>query len=112
MNPRRREDDQDDAGALSRRARPAWGVITLIGSVLVAGGIGIAAAQNVANTEAQKVVAPVERKIDDHLAAVVPTRELMQQFVSEIKDQNRMMNRKIDALCRANPHAQCPLGER
>jgi hypothetical protein len=112
MNPRRREDDSDDAGVLNRQARPAWRLFVLIGSVLGGGAAAAAAAQSVAKTEAQSVVAPIERKIDDHLAAVVPTRELMQQFVSEQRDQTRMLSRKIDALCRATPQAQCPLGDR
>jgi hypothetical protein len=112
MTPRRRDDDVDDDGALSRRARPTWHVLTLIGSILVAAGLGVAAAQTVATSEAQKVVAPVERKIDDHLAAVVPTRELMQQFVVEQRASMQMMSRKIDSLCRATPQAACPLGER
>jgi hypothetical protein len=109
MTPRRRDDDVDDDGALSRRARPTWQVLTLIGSILVAAGLGVAAAQTVANSEAQKVVAPVERKIDDHLAAVVPTRELMEAFVDEQRQFNRDARRQLEALCRASPHANCPL---
>lgn len=102
----------NDEGVLSRRARPAWGVIVLIGSILVGGAGAVAAAQSVARTEAQEVVAPVERKLDDHLAAMLPTRELMQEFVREQRASMQMMSRKIDSLCRATPQASCPLGER
>jgi hypothetical protein len=108
----RRHDDENDDGALSRRARPAWGLLALIGSILAGAGAVAAAGHTVARAAAQEVVRPVEKKIDDHLAAMVPTRELMMSYVQEEREARRMLLRKIDALCRASPQAQCPLGER
>lgn len=115
MTPRR-HDDEDDEGVLSRRARPAWGLILMIGTVL-AGASAVLAAQNyVAVAAAQDVVAvavaPVEKKIDDHLAAVQPKQDLMMQYVQEQREINRAMSKKLDALCRASPKANCPLGDR
>jgi hypothetical protein len=99
----------NDDGVLSRKAKPAWGVMVLIGSILVAAAGALGAARAVAKVEAQQVVAPVERKIDDHLAAVVPTKELMEAFVDEQRQFNRDARRQLEALCRASPHANCPL---
>jgi hypothetical protein len=54
-------------------------------------------------------VAPVKQKIDEHLAAVIPTRELMADFVNEQRSFNRDARRQLEALCRASPGAKCPL---
>lgn len=108
----RRQSDDDDTGALSRRARPTWSVLVLVGGILTAAGAVLASEHAIAVQAAKGVVAPVERKLDDHLAAMVPTRELMMSYVAEERAARQMLTKKIDALCRANPQAQCPLGER
>ena len=108
----RRQDDEDDTGALSRRARPTWSVLILIATILTGAGVVLAAEHAVAKAAAESVVAPVSRKLDDHLAAMIPTRELMQAYVAEERESRKMLTRKIDALCRATPQANCPLGER
>lgn len=110
MTPRRRADDMDDSGALARKAKPAWQLIGLIASILVAGGMAVAASRAVATEAAKEVVQPVSRKLDDHLARMEPLQMLMQEYVREQRENNRAVSRKIDALCRAAPSANCPLG--
>lgn len=108
----RRIDDENDDGVLSRRARPAWGLINLIASVLAGAVAVLAAGRVLAIKAAEEVVRPVERRIDDHLAQIPPTRELMMRYVDEERESRKMLMKKVDALCRASPHANCPLGER
>lgn len=70
----RRAEDTDDTGALSRGARPTWAVLVLIAAILTAGGAVLAAERAVATVVAQEVVAPVARKLDDHLASSAALR--------------------------------------
>lgn len=111
---RRREEDMDDEGVLQRRARPAWQLLALVATIavgltgLVAWDARAAAAAAREVTEAR--VAPVERRLDDHLAQSKALREVMDRYVLEQRDLNRTISAKLDALCRANPRADCPLG--
>ncbi len=65
----------------------------ILGIIVTAGTIGAAVAR--------AVVAPVASDLAVHKA---------QQ--AELPDVLKQMNKKLDALCRAHPAAQCPLGER
>jgi hypothetical protein len=108
----RRYDDTDGDGALGRRARPTWSVLTLIGAIIAAAAAVLAAEHAVATSAAQIVVRPVEKRIDDHLAQMLPTQRLMEQYVSEQRSFNAEAAGALDALCRATPAARCPLRKR
>jgi hypothetical protein len=112
---RRRQDNIDDEGALSRQSTGAWKLLGLIGSILTAAGLFIAFDARQARAAAKDVVearvGPVEKRLDDHLSSSRALREVMDRYVQEQRDTNHVMRQKLDALCRANPRADCPLGE-
>lgn len=95
----RRHDDTDNEGALSRSARPVWRVLTLIASILAAGGSGLVAARAFAANAAGDVVAPVERKIDDHLSKMAGLQSVMAQYVDEERAARCASARNVFRLC-------------
>lgn len=119
VTPRRRADDNDDEGMLSRRAQPiarfikwAWA----IGAAVAAAAVGTYTLdRSLASAAARDVVearvAPLERRVDDHLSNARAMREVMDRYVQEQRALNRSISRKLDALCRSNPKADCPLGD-
>lgn len=68
--------------------------------ILLVAGIAFIAA-TVAAPIAEAKVAPVERRLEEHIT---------QQ--GDLPSTLKQVNRKLDALCRATPDASCPLGER
>lgn len=119
MTPRRRADDTDDSGVLSRQAAPiahfirwGWAIAAALAAALAATyaldrRLAVAAAQEVVEAR----VGPVERRLDEHLASGRALREVMDRYVQEERAARRSMLRKLDALCRSNPRADCPLGD-
>ncbi len=101
----------DLAAVFSKDARPAWRMALLLGTIIGAMAAYVAIDHRLAIAAASEVVAPLDRKIDQHLAEMKPLREQMMNSVEEERAARRSMGRKLDALCRANPHANCPLGE-
>lgn len=119
MTPRRRADDQDDAGVLSRQVQPvarlikwAWAIagavaIALAGLYSLDRTLALAAAREAVEAR----VTPLEKRVDDHLSNARAMREVMDRYVQEQRALNRSISRKLDALCRSNPRADCPLGD-
>jgi hypothetical protein len=108
---RRREGDDSDAGVLQRGASGAWRLIIFIGTVITGAAVVVGMVHRVSVYAAEGVVAPVEKRLDEHLANSRAMREVMDRYVEEQRDMNRTVSKKLDALCRANPKADCPLGE-
>jgi hypothetical protein len=106
-----------EVGALSRRARPTWNVLLLIASVLT-GATAVAFIDAAAATRiAEKVVAPVEKKVDDHLLEMRGDRYRMEAYVQsqekiigEIRSDSADTRKMIRALCRASAKPQICLG--
>lgn len=119
MTPRRRADDQDDQGVLAREVQPVARIIKWAWAI--AGGLAIALAgiysldRTLAMAAAREVVEtrirPIEIRVDDHLSNARAMREVMDRYVQEQRNLNRSISRKLDALCRSNPRADCPLGD-
>ena len=97
----RRDSDLDDDGALSRRARPTWQVMLLIGTILGAAVSVLAVDRFAAVAAAQEVVRPLERRFDSHLATAEEERAFRELALA-----------RLTALCIATPNARCPLGAR
>jgi hypothetical protein len=107
----RRTSDEETDGVLTQHASTAWRVIKLVAVVLGAGLTVIQGARLFVASVAADVVAPVSMRLDTHLAATGVARDFMERFAKENIESRKQMNQKLDALCRANPHANCPLGE-
>ena len=60
---------------------------------------------------ATKTVAPVAARLDAHVAQQEATERALMQWVEEDRAQRRLTLQKLDALCRATPKANCPLGQ-
>ena len=99
------------AAVFNRDARPAWRMALLLATVIGALAAYVAADHRLAIAAASEVIAPLDRKIDQHLAEMKPLREQMMNYVEEERAARKSMGRKLDALCRANPSAHCPLGD-
>ena len=118
MTPRRREDDTDDVEVLGRRYRPAAQLLRfawLVGGGLVALSAGLYALDHrlaiaAASELVEDRIVPVERKIDDHLTEMRGKRELMDVYVRQQTEALGLLNRKLDALCRASARPQVCLG--
>lgn len=103
--------DDEPSQAFGPSHRPAWTVLLLVGSILAGAAGVIAVDHRLAIAAAQDVVAPVEKRLDDHLSSARAMREVMDRYVAEERQSRRALTKKIDALCRANPRADCPLGD-
>ena len=101
----------DLAAVFSKESRPAWRMVLLLAAVVSALAFYVAVDRRLAIAAASEVVTPIERKIDQHLAEMKPLREQMMNYVEEERAARKSMARKLDALCRANPSAHCPLGD-
>ena len=101
----------DLAAVFSKEARPAWRMALLLATVVGAMAFYVAIDHRLAVAAASEVIAPIDRKIDQHLAEMKPLREQMMNYVEEERAARKSMGRKLDALCRANPSAHCPLGD-
>ncbi len=118
MTPRRRDDDPEDMDVLGKRFRPAAQLLRfawLIGGGLVALSAGLYALDHrlavaAASELVEARVAPVERKLDDHLTEMRGKRELMDVYVRQQTEALGLLNRKLDALCRASARPQVCLG--
>jgi hypothetical protein len=102
--------DTTGEAALAPAARPAWNVFLLVGAIVSGLAAFLTADRYLAVSAAHDVVLPVEKRLDDHLSQSKALREMMQQWVQEQRSQNRTVSKKLDALCRASPAANCPLG--
>ena len=99
------------AAVFSKDARPAWRMVLLLSTVGAALAAYVAIDRRLAIAAASEVIAPIDRKIDQHLAEMKPLRDQMMNYVEEERAARKSMARKLDALCRANPEADCPLGD-
>jgi hypothetical protein len=100
-----------EEGALSESARGAWGLALLVGAILGGALVAGAAVAQISAYEAGKAVAPIERKVDDHLSAMASERRMMDLYVSQQAKSIESINRKLDALCRASARPAVCLGE-
>lgn len=90
--------------ALSKVGKGIWSALTIIGAIAAAGLTLMSQDHKWAVAAAQEVVAPLEKKVDDHLSkdevkAAQSDRERHRIFLI------------LNALCKANPRAECPQGE-
>jgi len=102
----RRHDDDSDDGALSRKARPAWHVISLVITILGAGGAGVASAKAMARDEAKTVIQPFTETLNIHLASMTEKQLVMSAYVAEERDARCATARNVYLLCLA-ARVQC-----
>ena len=96
---------------MSSSALGAWRLALLVGSILGGAFVAGTAVAAIAGYEANKVVAPVERKIDDHLSAMASERRIMDLYVTQQAKTVDAINKKLDSLCRASARPAVCLGE-
>jgi hypothetical protein len=64
----------------------------------------------IADYRAGLVVAPVEKKVDEHLSAMASEKRVMEMYVLQQTKAVEAINRKLDALCRASARPQVCIG--
>jgi hypothetical protein len=100
-----------EEGALSPSALGAFRLGLLIASILGGAFVAGTAVAAIAGYEAQKLVVPVEKKLDDHLSSMASERRMMDLYITQQAKSIDSINRKLDALCRASARPAVCLGE-
>lgn len=100
-----------EEGALSPSSLGAFRFAVLVGTVLMGAFVAGTAVAAIAGYEAQKAVTPLEKKVDDHLSAMVSERRIMDLYVVQQSKSVEAINKKLDALCRASARPTVCLGE-
>lgn len=112
MSPRVRSDDPDGSAALNREARGAWNVLVLIGAILGGAGVVSGSAYGLSLFAAERVVAPTSARLELHVHDQ-ETKEESNKAYKERTDQTlALINRKLDAICRASAHPEACLQEK
>jgi hypothetical protein len=136
MTPRHADDDTDpegpsrsgsfrihsapmasEEGAVSSQSMGAYRLVLFIGSILLGAGAVVTAFAALATVQAEKVVAPVEKKMDAHLDGLKGERKIMEAYVehnaaviAEIRSDAAETKKMIRALCRASARPAVCLG--
>lgn len=79
-------------------------VFSLVGAVAA-----ISAA--VARPICEARVAPVATRMEEHIARREAEDRRWDEWLERHETRDRRAQAKLDALCRATPHAHCPLGD-
>jgi hypothetical protein len=94
---------------------PTWAVIAGIAAVLTAAswvvGFDTARATTVAKEQVEIRVAPLEKRIDVHVADDAAEKRVQAIQAKQLTDALLKVDRKLDALCRASTRPQICLGE-
>lgn len=99
-----------EEGALTGASLGAWRLLILVGAILGGAGVaGIAVAQ-IADYRVGLGVAPVEKKVDEHLSAMASERRMMELYVAQQTRAIERINRKLDAICAASARPAVCLG--
>jgi cell division protein FtsL len=108
----------DEGAAIAEGSRGAWRLAVLVSVILSAAGVLLLADAARARTVALEVVAPVEKKLDDHILSLQGKRESMEAYVksqsevvAEIRADAAETKKMIKALCRASARPAICLGE-
>jgi hypothetical protein len=90
-------------------------VLAILVGITAGTVIALAAADSRIDTrsrvQAEAVVAPVAQKLDVHIAIQSRTEDALTNWLEEEREARKQAAKKLDALCRANPQAKCPLGQ-
>lgn len=87
--------------------RPVWRFALLVGFVAVAAVYFLDWDTKRAAAAAATVVGPVDRKLDEHLTEVREARKRMEDWAQRNDSRGDRIERKLNALCQANPRAAC-----
>jgi hypothetical protein len=99
-----------EEGALSPSAAGAWRLILLVGAILGGASVfGVAMAQ-IADYRVGLGISPVEKKIDEHLSAMLGERRMMEMYVAQQTKALSRIEAKLDRLCAASARASVCLG--
>jgi hypothetical protein len=101
----------EEGAAIAEGSRGAWKLLVLIAAILGGAFVTGSAVAAISAYEAGKAVAPIEKKIDDHLTAMTGERRMMDLYVNQQTKAIESINRKLDALCRASARPAVCLGE-
>jgi type II secretory pathway predicted ATPase ExeA len=99
-----------EEGALSSQSRGAWSLVLFVSAVLTGTGAVGGASYALAAVAADRRVAPVEKRIDDHELALAGKRQIMDLKTTQFETALERIERKLDRVCAASARPQVCLG--